>query len=323
MDPFECLVDIRHKGYHVIHCGTNTNAKTLEKACHDIFKLVKAGDARGEYNSSGGVARKTLNDSSLLDTREGAPAELTIQLHNEMAYAAKFPKYIAFAMVSRDVKGTGGDTTLCDNIKVVKILKDILLLKMKTLGIIYTRKLEDISNKSQSFFYNSWQEAFGTEDKTEALKKGNAPDNSIVFEDTDSDRYSMTHVTWCPLFQSCHPVFGETLFCSILNRHGSWLDNHSYFGKLPLEQRPYHCRWGDGSEFTESELKQIRLAHEVHTEKVRLVEGDIIVIDNLRIQHGRSPYTGERALGLLLSDMVVRKPQQPYQTFLTWKAKKL
>ena len=51
-----------------------------------------------------------------------------------------------------------------------------------------------------------------------------------------------------------HPEHGEIFFSSILNRHGSWLDEHAYFGTVPLNERPYHCTWADGSELSEDEL---------------------------------------------------------------------
>ena len=121
------------------------------------------------------------------------------------------------------------------------------------------------------------------------------------------------------MFDSSHPSLGAIFFSSLLNRHGSWLDDHWYFGKLPLKERPYHCVWGNGDEFNEKEMEKIRKAHDSCTEKLVLNESEIVVIDNLRLQHGRSPYTGERALGLLMSDMVPRKYKKPVASFLAMK----
>ena len=55
-----------------------------------------------------------------------------------------------------------------------------------------------------------------------------------------------------------HPEHGDIFFSSILNRHGSWLDEHSYFGTIPVDKRPYHCTWADGSELSEDELAELR-----------------------------------------------------------------
>lgn len=315
MELYQCASDLCVRGYAIFKSGPGTDAKVLEQNCREIMDHVDAGTG-ATYNCAGGVSRNTLDDSNLLDTRKGAPPELTIQYHNEMAYADRFPKYIALAMIRRGRQGTGGTTNLCDNTKVMKMLGQTLLNKMKKLGIIYQRVLEDKCNESAPFYYNSWQDAFGTNSKVSALKIGNASDNSILFDVTTAEgRNYMTHLKWCPLFDSSHPVFGEMLFCSILNRHGSWLDAHSYFGNLPLSERPYHCYWGDGSDFDEVEINVIRQAHDICTENITLEEGDLVVIDNLRVQHGRSPYTGERALGLLLSDTVTRQYEKPFDAF--------
>ena len=319
MDLKVCSNDLIEKGYCVIHCGRGAKAQQLEKVCRDVMEYIKAGTG-GEYNCSGGVSRAKLDCSNLLDTREGAPPELTIQFHNEMAYAAKFPKYIAFAMVRRDPEGTGGHTILCDNVKLIDILSESLIQKMKGLGVMYIRKLEDISYRFEPFFYNSWQEAFGTKDRTEAIKRGNSSETSFLFEDKDGKGHeSMSHNTWCPLFYASHQFSGEVLFSSILNRHGSWLSDHAYFGTIPFKERPYHCKWGDGSEFSDEELKEIRHAHDLSTIELILNEGDVVVIDNLRVKHGRTPYTGERALGLFLSDMISRSYHRPCEAFLEMK----
>lgn len=41
----------------------------------------------------------------------------------------------------------------------------------------------------------------------------------------------------------------------------------------------------------------------------------VLVLDNLRVVHGRTPYSGSRLLGLLLSDMVPRQPCEPPLAF--------
>lgn len=125
----------------------------------------------------------------------------------------------------------------------------------------------------------------------------------------------MKHTAWAPLFVT-HPVLGELYFTSILNRHGSWQDGHDVFGKLPLDQRPYQCLWGDGTTFSDSELNEIREAQDGAMERVQLKQGDVIVVDNLRAQHGRTPFQGKRLLGLMLSDMVNREAKhQPPASF--------
>ena len=84
---------------------------------------------------------------------------------------------------------------------------------------------------------------------------------------------------------------------------------------MAYSERPYHCRWGDGQELSFEELQEVRGAYEESTEYIRLNAGDVLVLDNLRMVHGRQPYTGSRLMGLLLSDMVKRGPCEPPKEF--------
>jgi len=225
------------------------------------------------------------------------------------AYSKQFPKHVAFAMVKQ--ASQDGTTLLADNLYLTELLSSTLKQKLQTLGVQYIRNLNDESQRHLPGFFTSWQEAYLTDKRAEALEKGNRED-SIVKQHEDGIR--MVHITWCPVFFD-HPDHGEMYFSSILNRHGSWMDDHPTWSHLPLADRPYHCVWGDGTEFSESELAELRDVHEKSTIANRLVPGDIVVVDNLRVAHGRTAYKGERLMGLLLSDMVPRKEQSPPEQF--------
>lgn len=141
------------------------------------------------------------------------------------------------------------------------------------------------------------------------MKKGNNGTNFSILERHDHRR--LRHTLWCPVFHE-HPKLGSLFFNSVLNRHASWLDGHSYWDAVPYDERPYHCLWGDGVPFSDTEMTEIREAYKKNTIAVRLDPGDVLVLDNLRVVHGRNPYKGEqRLLGLLLSDMVPRDACEP------------
>eukprot|EP00490_Sorites_sp_Unknown_P019225 CAMPEP_0114687030 /NCGR_PEP_ID=MMETSP0191-20121206/62071_1 /TAXON_ID=126664 /ORGANISM="Sorites sp." /LENGTH=187 /DNA_ID=CAMNT_0001973107 /DNA_START=1 /DNA_END=561 /DNA_ORIENTATION=- len=177
-----------------------------------------------------------------------------------------------------------GTTTLADNVLVQQKLSTSLLKKFQELGVQYIRFLHDESERSAPDFYNSWQGAV-------ALQQGNSRTNFSLLKKHDQRR--LRHILWCPVFHQ-HPTFGELFFNSVLNRHGSWLDGHSVFGGVPNSERPYHCTWGDGTEFNNEELEEIRTIYAENTEYIRLNPGDVLVLDNLRVVHGRTPYRGSR-----------------------------
>eukprot|EP00931_Biecheleriopsis_adriatica_P042830 TRINITY_DN24433_c0_g1_i1.p1 TRINITY_DN24433_c0_g1~~TRINITY_DN24433_c0_g1_i1.p1 ORF type:complete len:371 (+),score=83.97 TRINITY_DN24433_c0_g1_i1:46-1158(+) len=311
---------LRSDGYALLRLGEQATASTAEKAARTLMGIDESGG--GKYNAAGGVTRPTVEDSGFLNAAEGAPAELRIQPHNEMAYARQFPESVAFIMLRPSAHG--GVTEIYDNLQLTRLLETsasgrVLLDKMRSLGMQYLRLLHNDASKGQPGFYSSWQGAFECADFQEALKKANAhPDAFADRCDSATCKYysdagfavpEMRAVSWAPAMVT-HPRVGELIFSSILNRHASWQDGHSVFGTLPLNMRPYQCRWGDGSELSDSEVSEIRAAHEACKIELTLKRGDLIVLDNLFMQHGRAPFTPgpePRLMGLLLGKMMSRE----------------
>jgi len=297
------------QGYVVARLGASASVQDMEAVARRLMHLGDGGS--GTYNGMGGVSRNTIGESSFVDSSAGAPSEVKIQFHNEMAYARTYPKFVTFAMVKQ--ADSDGSTLLADNLQVQSSMSKPLLDKFRDLGVQYIRYLHDEKESEAPDFYNSWQRAFVTEDIDTAMHKANNRDDFSILRRCDDRR--LRHVVWCPVFHQ-HPDHGKVFFNSVLNRHGSWLDGHPYWGSIPMKERPYHCVWGDGSEFTDSEMAEIRQVHEDKTIKLHLDPGDVLVVDNLRVAHGRTPYRGYRQLGLLLSDMVPRTDSPAPQAFL-------
>eukprot|EP00437_Effrenium_voratum_P013424 CAMPEP_0181456692 /NCGR_PEP_ID=MMETSP1110-20121109/31402_1 /TAXON_ID=174948 /ORGANISM="Symbiodinium sp., Strain CCMP421" /LENGTH=285 /DNA_ID=CAMNT_0023581111 /DNA_START=15 /DNA_END=868 /DNA_ORIENTATION=+ len=263
--------DLAEKGYTVCSLGASATVRDMEQVALRLMGVSPSGT--GSYNGRGGVVRQSIDGTGFVDSAAGAPKELQIQFHNEMAYATEFPKYVTFAMVRQaEEKGT---TTLADNLTVQKKLSAGLLAKFRDLGVQYVRLLHDEAEKEAADFYNSWQGAFQTQSVEEAMRKGNSKSTFSILQRHDERR--LKHTLWCPVFQK-HPTHGELFFNSVLNRHGSWLDGHAVFGSLPLSERPYHCLWGDGAELSKTELEELRAVYDESTEYIRLSPGDVLVL---------------------------------------------
>jgi hypothetical protein len=303
---FEAL---RDHGYAVLRLGAVSPLRERERIARELMGDMEVVS----YNKAGGsVKRKTIGDSGWLDTAEGAPPEIRIQFHHELAYARNFPKYVSFGMMVQNTT-SGGLTQVVDSVKMTKELSPAIRAKMQALGVIYVRLLSDESERGQPGFFTSWQQALQTESIDEALVRGNSAD-SILGWHTDGKR--LRHLSWAPVFHT-HPSLGELHFGAILSRHASWHNGDAKFDYLPYGERPYNCLWGDGSELSDAELTELREVHDRNMEQLRLEVGDIIVLDNLRVMHGREPYAGKRQLGLLISSsMVEREPtRQPPREF--------
>jgi len=77
-------------GYVHVRMGENASVHQMEDTARRLMGLERNQD--GEYNGAGGVSRNTIQGSAWMDTSAGAPSEIPVQFHNEMAYSKKFPK---------------------------------------------------------------------------------------------------------------------------------------------------------------------------------------------------------------------------------------
>ena len=70
---------------------------------------------------------------------------------------------------------------------------------------------------------------------------------------------------------------------------------------LPFDKYPYHTYYGDGSEIEAVVLENIRAVTWSCAVGFRWRTGDVLVIDNLAVQHARMSFTGQRKILAVLS----------------------
>lgn len=115
--------ELRELGYTTVRLGSGASFVEMERVARPLLGLPDAGGG-GAYNGAGAVARPTLDGASFLDASVGAPSSISIKFHNEMAYAATFPRRVAFAM--HTPAETDGATTLVDNAQLTALLSPAL-----------------------------------------------------------------------------------------------------------------------------------------------------------------------------------------------------
>ena len=285
---------LRTDGYVQLCLGPSVTAREAEVVANKLMGCSSSSSTLSVYNRGGGVCRKLLQeDSSFVDAAEGTSPNVRVQPHNEMAYSEKFPEAVCFLMLNP--AASGGFTELYDNLKLTEELRHHgIFEKLETLGLQYVRLLHDEKDRGKRGFYNSWESA----------ARGDTAAVSPLIQECYSKRGlaqpQKWERTWAP------SVVDGLVFTSFLNRHHSWLDDDEVFGELPGEARPYQCFWGDGSVISDEELRVVREAYEGCKTPLSLEKGDLIVVDNIRISHGRSTFTPgkeRRLMGLLLGKM--------------------
>jgi alpha-ketoglutarate-dependent taurine dioxygenase len=63
---------------------------------------------------------------------------------------------------------------------------------------------------------------------------------------------------------------------------------------FPVEDLPYNTYYGDGEPIEDEVVRQLREAYRAETVAFPWQRGDLLMIDNILVAHGRSPFTGAR-----------------------------
>jgi alpha-ketoglutarate-dependent taurine dioxygenase len=221
------------------------------------------------------------------------PPKHEIFLHNEATYARRFPRKLFLHCVTP--AASGGATPLADAVAVQERLPREIVRAFARRGVSYVR------NFGTGAFGPSWQDAFQTEDRDEL--EDYCRRSGIETEWLGGDRLR-TRQTRPALIR--HPRSGRSVwFNHAAALHVSTLPGATRRTVLKLfTDADYPCNtyYGDGSPIEPDVLDAIRKAYADETITFEWHEGDLLVLDNLRVAHGRSSFKGPRRVLAVLAD---------------------
>lgn len=220
------------------------------------------------------------------------PSELSIPLHNENSYAKIWPRYIMFFCALPSTQG--GETPVADSRKVFNRIDKSILKKFKEKGICYLR------NYTEGLGLN-WKEVFQTTEKSNVEKFCN--ENGIEYKWKESEPVLRTKQT-CPAYIE-HPITKEIVWFNQAHLfHVTSLPlqtRNSLISELGIDNLPRNAFYGDGLEIELNILEHIREAYEKESTVFRWEKGDIMILDNILMAHGRKPYVGERKIAVAMA----------------------
>ena len=212
------------------------------------------------------------------------PPDVSIFLHNESAFAARFPGRIFF--YCRQPSGEGGETPIADVHRVWNELPPALRDRFAERRVLYARSFG-------RGFGLAWQSVFQTDDRDEM--EAYCRDAEIEVEWIGEDRLRARQVR--PAVAS-HPGSGVSLwFNHVATLHVSTLApaKRKMLAKLFKEgDLPNNVYYGDGSAIDDADVETIRAAYLRCTRTFPWQAGDVLAVDNLRVAHGRRPFRGRR-----------------------------
>lgn len=221
------------------------------------------------------------------------PPQYTISMHNEMSYAHQWPARLLFYCERAPL--SGGATPVVDGVRWLAALEPEVREAFAG-GVRYTQNLHGGMGLGRS-----WQQTFETENRSEVerfLGKGQAewewrPDGGLRVS-------QIRHAT------VRHPVTGaEVWFNQADQWHASGLGDQTAAALaqiMPEEEMPQSVTFKDGTPIPAEYIAQIQERGLASAVDVDWRAGDLLLIDNVLVGHGRRPFEGPRRVLVAMSD---------------------
>ncbi|WP_271220678.1 TauD/TfdA family dioxygenase [Streptosporangium carneum] len=221
------------------------------------------------------------------------PPEFTISMHNELSYARRWPARLLFFCAK--APATGGATPVVDGARWLEAL-DPEVRQAFAGGVRYLQNLHDGYG-----FGKSWQDTFETDAREEV--------EAFLAESEADWKWRPDGGLWVSQLRPAtvrHPVTGaEVWFNQFDQWHPAGLGDETaaeLSAILPQDELPQSVTFADGSPIPGEYAVQVRDRGLEAAVDVDWREGDLLLIDNVLVGHGRRPFTGARRVLVAMSD---------------------
>jgi alpha-ketoglutarate-dependent taurine dioxygenase len=220
------------------------------------------------------------------------PAHQVIPLHNEQSYSLNWPMKIWFHCIT--ASDVGGETPIADSRRIYRQIDPAIRQKFAEKRLMYVRNYGNGLDLT-------WQQAFSTEDQTQVERF--CRDSNIQFEWTEDGELRTRQV--CQAVAR-HPVSGEWVWFN--QAHLFHLSNlpetvrNTLVSIVGEEGVPRNVFYGDGSPIELSALTHIRSVLEREQVMFPWQQGDVLMLDNMLVAHGRSTFQGARKIVVAMAE---------------------
>ncbi|MEG4484232.1 TauD/TfdA family dioxygenase [Microcoleus sp. D2_18a_B4] len=224
------------------------------------------------------------------------PSEYSISLHNELSYSSQWPDQLYFCCIT--APKDGGETPIADSRQILKSLNPKIVEKFTLKQVKYIRNLPSSNGMGVS-----WQDSFKTSDKS--LVEEHNRKAGMEFEWKKDGGLRLSQIR--PAIAT-HPHTDEQVWFNQAELfHPSTLPKNIYEAMMfyfegKEEELPHYACFGDNTPIDVSMLDEIRETIGKQTVLFPWQEGDVLVIDNMLVCHGRRPFFGSRKILVSLSN---------------------
>jgi len=213
------------------------------------------------------------------------PAHQRIDMHNEQSYTSIWPRLIWFCCSV--VAESGGETPIADSRIVVERLDARIRERFSKAGVMYVRNYGNGIDLP-------WQKVFNTDDR--AVVEKLCASRGITCEWRENGSMLRTREI-CPAVIR-HPDSGQRVWFNQAHLfHISSLDpeiRNLFLEIAPEDELPRNAYFGDGSRIDDSIVDEIRDVYRQSKLTFPWRRGDVLMLDNILMAHGREPFTGAR-----------------------------
>jgi len=220
------------------------------------------------------------------------PADQPIPLHHEMSYSHNWPAKLFFFCAQPALER--GATPIADDRRVYARIDESIRRRFEERRVMYVR------NYGPGL--DTWQDAFQTEDRGDVERYCAA--SKIAYEWLPGDALRTRQVRQAVMR---HPQTGERVwFNHAVLFHSSNLPEavrETLLASRSPEELPRNALYGDGTPIETAVLDEIRAVYDECAVTFPWERGDVLLVDNFLVVHGREPYSGPRKVLVAMAEL--------------------
>lgn len=216
------------------------------------------------------------------------PPDLSIPLHNELSYSATWPARLFFCCVLAAEQG--GETPLISSRVLLNALPIELVNEFRSRKVRYVRNLHAGKGTGKS-----WQATFETESRAEVDRYTKAAGIEARWDADGCLRLIAVRSA-----TAYHPITGDEVWFNQADQfHPSSLPAETFESMSTLyegfeDEMPENATFGDGAPIPLELLQCIRSTTRKLQVTFKWEVGDLLMVDNMLLAHGRMPFKGAR-----------------------------
>ena len=230
--------------------------------------------------------------SDKIYTSTDYPADQRIALHNEGTYWHMWPLKIYF--FCQVAPASGGATPIADTRRVYERISAATRRRCSDKRVLYQR------NFNQGFGL-TWQTAFQTTTPRTLRTICGEQRHLVQLARRRTPAYAAGETRRRQLTRRRASRSGSTIRPSFTSPGLKPTMRETLLTEFP-ESLPFNTYYGDGSDFEPEVLEEIRAAYAAEEVSFPWQVGDVLLLDNMSVAHGRQAYTGERRILVGMAD---------------------